>query len=1007
MSRILADWYRNDIIKGLTMEEYETDKITIRLESGTFGKLSFTCYKEGRRLSAFSTDIPEALRSIARKSCSYENLETSLATFFKDNMDSIQIEVKIRGEMRRLRWHPECPYLLKTKIERRYDDFLVDRVVLKDNQEVPQIYAVGEGYIADISNGFLTMMPEDHEAWNLWEQIDVNPQKRQKTVIVPFVEAVSDPKTVSLDRLNTEFSEGVHDIFLESLWLPNATQVDRGEGDYVLEFKPEDDGYALSFLLVTGLDYIPLHTVISKTIDSLPRPLRDPVRSRLLLTKFFDLSMEDASAIDGLQPVTLKPLTARENKQFVEWKTTLWTYFSRIEPTLVATTSGVVSLKRDLKKEHQIWELLIKELPLVFDQFLEHGSLLLTHSQFSDSFERLKSAINELGGSVRMNDKPIEFQDWTISLDVQPEDENYGLNAEIFREGEKITQIDWDTLIRTQGIFEFEDRVEVIPPKTLEAIQKLLGKVDKKEGTDTSGGGYLEIPKLEILEWLQLSAYGITVNLPEEDKKLFARLIGEEPTEPVVLSEKFEGTLRPYQEEAYQWLAFLYQHRLGACLADDMGLGKTIQALAFLTSLEDGSIPSLSGEAAAHLIVVPPSLVYNWESELRTFAPHLKTRLVINQQSIHVDGDEAVIVSTYECVRRNLDWFLERTFDVIVFDEAQLVKNLTAARTHAVRQVKGRFKLALTGTPMENHLGEYYAIMDLVVTGLLGSFSVFQQQTKLGQVDDLLRRTKPFILRRTKETILDELPEKTEVVSQLPLSVSQKQAYQAILEEVQKTVKVAFETQTENKAKLLALTAILRLRQLCVHPGLIDDSNVESSPKETYLVQQLRALIDEGHHALVFTQFQKFVKIMEKSLAEAEIPYLKMDGTTTVKKRKELVERFQTSEEPLIFIMTLKTGGVGLNLTRASYVFHVDPWWNPAVEEQASDRIYRIGQTKNVMITRLVMHNSIEEKMMVLKERKKALFDNVMKQGVKDKASAGLTREEISYLISDTEEIDF
>ena len=994
---------------GLIMNQTETDIIAVRLEPGTFGKLSFSCYRNGRRLSAFSTDIPEKLRSLSRKSCSYESLEDDLGEFFRKNSESVVIELMINRIVYQFNWVQECPFTLKTKIGIQLDGYEIDRAVLKDAQEVPEVYAVGERYLADINNKILTIMPEDHTAWQFWKGIDLNPKKKPQTVTVPFISKVSKPKKIEQKRFNLEISESLIPIKGEDLWIPGKEKLDVKEGEYVLEFQPNEDGdgYNLSFLLVTDTDYIPLSVPVSTTLEDLPKPLRDPVRARLLLQKMFSIPSDDFDAVESLEPVTLKPLTAREKRQFSDWRNKIWKHYTRLEPTIMAAKGSVLSLKRDAQNERKIWLLMIEELRTVIDHFLDQGYLAINQSQFNQSFEALKSQMEDLGGSVRMNDKPIELQDWSVELNVDSTADGYTLTPEIYKNGEKITQVDWDTLIRTQGIFELEDRVEVIPPQTLETVKKLLGKVEDGSKVTASKKNHLEIPKLEILEWLQLSSYGITVNLPEEDKQLFARLLGENPVDKVSVSDKFKGSLRQYQEEAYQWLTFLYQHKFGACLADDMGLGKTIQAIAFLTALEDGTIKkSSSAIGLPSLIVVPPSLVYNWESELKTFGPHLNTRLVINQQMLGMSKEDKVLITTYECVRRNLEWFLDKNFDVIVFDEAQLVKNLTAARTHAVRQLNGQFKLALTGTPMENHLGEYFAIMDLVVPGLLGAYTAFQQRIRLGDVDGLLRRTKPFILRRTKEAILEELPDKTESVANLPLSKSQKETYSAILEEVQQSVKSAFEKETENKARMLALTAILRLRQLCVHPSLVDPGITEPSPKEEYLVEQLSALRYEGHHALVFTQFRQFLAIMEKALTEAGIPFLKMDGTTPVKKRKELVEKFQNSDEPIVFLMTLKTGGVGLNLTRASYVFHADPWWNPAVEEQASDRIHRIGQTKNVFITRLVMHGSIEDKMMKLKERKQTLFDSVMKEGAKDHATSGLTREEIAYLIGEAEELD-
>jgi len=298
--------------------------------------------------------------------------------------------------------------------------------------------------------------------------------------------------------------------------VPGRTSIPEQSGNYVLEFQPIEDGYTIAFLLVTESDHIPLHAPVSNTLEDLPKPLKDPVRARLLLNKIFSLSPEETEAVESLEPVTLKPLNAREKRQFTEWRDKLWKHYSGLGPTLMATEGHILSLQRNALSERQVWQLLIEELRTVVDRFLELGQLTITQTQFAQSFETIKAAMESLGGGVRMNDKPIELQDWSVELTVQATEDGYALTPEIFKNGDQLTQIDWDALIQTQGIFELEDRVEVIPPKTLETVKKLLGQVKEGDEKKLTEKKHLEIPKLEILEWLQLSTYGITVNLPEE-----------------------------------------------------------------------------------------------------------------------------------------------------------------------------------------------------------------------------------------------------------------------------------------------------------------------------------------------------------------------------------------------------------------------------------------------------------------------------------------------------------
>jgi non-specific serine/threonine protein kinase len=328
------------------------------------------------------------------------------------------------------------------------------------------------------------------------------------------------------------------------------------------------------------------------------------------------------------------------------------------------------------------------------------------------------------------------------------------------------------------------------------------------------------------------------------------------------------------------------------------------------------------------------------------------------------------------------------------------VKNLQAATTAAARRLNGRFTLALTGTPMENHLGEYYAIMDLSLPGLLGSYEEFRRKIDIrgfGGIDTLISRTRPFILRRSKQMIVDELPPRIESDLYLELTPRQRALYQKTVEEVRGTIAEAFQARAAGQARMIALTAILRLRQICLCPSLFVKGKVDS-PKLEALADQLLELRDEGHSALVFSQFTGFLDIVEEGLKKQGLHCLRLDGSTPVPKRKNLVRSFQESDGPKVFLISLKAGGKGLNLTRATYVYHLDPWWNPAVENQASDRAHRIGQTGQVTVTRLLMRHTVEEKMMALKERKLKLYRALL-EDASGAGGAALTKEDFDFLL--------
>ncbi len=433
-----------------------------------------------------------------------------------------------------------------------------------------------------------------------------------------------------------------------------------------------------------------------------------------------------------------------------------------------------------------------------------------------------------------------------------------------------------------------------------------------------------------------------------------------------------------------------------------MGLGKTIQGISLLAGIMGGEIASAAPPGTPHLIVVPPSLLFNWEAEIARFLPAARVFLYSGSgRSTEAFAGHDIIVTSYGIIQRDIESLEKLRFDVIIFDETQVVKNLQAATSNAVRRLKGGFCLALTGTPVENHIGEYYAIMDLCLPGLLGTSRGVQPTDRAGGqsgIDRLIRRTRPFVLRRSKQMIVAELPPKIETDIHLELSTRQKAFYQQTVEEVRSQVREAYASHAAGQARIIALTAILRLRQICLAPVLAVPGASDVSPKLDFLAEQLAELRDEGHSALVFSQFTSYLDIIEKGLQRHGLTCLRLDGSTPVPQRKHLVQAFQNSTEPAVFLISLKAGGKGLNLTRATYVFHMDPWWNPAVENQASDRAHRIGQTAQVTITRLIMRHTIEEKMMALKVQKLKLYRAILEEGAGG-AGAGLSREDLEFLL--------
>lgn len=568
----------------------------------------------------------------------------------------------------------------------------------------------------------------------------------------------------------------------------------------------------------------------------------------------------------------------------------------------------------------------------------------------------------------------------------------FELKPSIRCEGIEIPADQWDALIHGNLLLEGDDGTRIAPRlENPDMLARLIETFDIRKGA-------ARVHRLHLLDWVALRKEGLDLSLPPEIEALLRNLLEFDGIPQLAPPQDLQAQMRPYQQSGFEWLAFLYQHRLGACLADDMGLGKTLQTLAFLAHLKT---MRPKGQPLRALAVLPPSLLFNWENEATRFTPKLRLATYAgSDRDLALINEADLILTTYDILRRDIDLFPDEPFEVVVFDEAQALKNHASRRARAARHLERRFTLCLTGTPMENHIGEYHAIMDLALPGLMGERKAFLQQLKDGD-ETALRRARPFLLRRSKSKILAELPAKVESDIALAMSETQREIYTRIVAEVRQEVRDAYQEQTRARAGIIALAALTRLRQVCVSPALLGHDTGTASPKIEYLAETLEELREEGHSALVFSQFVKALDQIERSLKKTGVRPLRLDGSTPTRKRKAAVEQFQNSDQAEVFLISLKAGGVGLNLTRASYVIHVDPWWNPSVENQASDRAHRIGQQQTVFVQRLLMRDSVEEKIMTLKARKKRLFDAVVGEAEAGggKGAPSLKKEDFEFLI--------
>ena len=484
------------------------------------------------------------------------------------------------------------------------------------------------------------------------------------------------------------------------------------------------------------------------------------------------------------------------------------------------------------------------------------------------------------------------------------------------------------------------------------------------------------------------------------------RFEGVQPMDP---ARGFQGCLRGYQREGLGWLHFTQRFGFGGCLADDMGLGKTVQVLALLESrreLRASLKPGHKDRPGPSLVVVPRSLVFNWKQEAERFTPALRVLEHSGTQRDRSGGhfeEYDVVLTTYGTLRSDAALFQNQEFDYLILDEAQVVKNARTQSAKAVRLLKGRHRLAMSGTPVENHIGELWSLFEFLNPGMLGAASVFQLAgDRALSLDEgtrplLARALRPFILRRTKAQVAKDLPEKLEQTLYCDLEPAQRTAYNELRNHFRHSLLARVQSEGLGKSKLHVLEALLRLRQAACHIGLLDPSKSgEPSAKLDMLLPKLFEVLNEGHKALVFSQFTSLLSIVKERLDREKVTYEYLDGQT--RDRAARVERFQKDASCQLFLISLKAGGLGLNLTAAEYVFLLDPWWNPAVEAQAVDRAHRIGQTRRVFAYRLIARDTVEEKVLELQKTKRELVDAILTadQGL----IRNLSREDLELLLS-------
>lgn len=635
---------------------------------------------------------------------------------------------------------------------------------------------------------------------------------------------------------------------------------------------------------------------------------------------------------------------------------------------------------------------------------------------------------------VRLASQPEPFREAveapSVRLGVQPPDAAhwFGLDVEVTIDGEQVPFADLftalalghDELVLDSGLWFDLRRPE------LQALRELIAEASQLTGTPPEG---LRLRPEHAAIWAELVELGVVERQAEAWQHQVDALLHVEHLPEVDPGAGVHATLRPYQLMGFRWLVFLWQCGLGGILADEMGLGKTLQSLAFLSWLKDSApedsapgdadpadaapSPRAVPSAGPALVVAPTSVLATWQREAATFTPGL--RVVVRTQTTRKGGvpvaeqaaEADVVVTSHTLLRLDQDEFAAQSWSVVLVDEAQFVKNRQSQAYKAVRRLPARMKVALTGTPLENNLMDLWSLLSIVAPGLFldphAFTQLYRRPIEAGDADALARlqrRIRPLVLRRTKESVATELPPKQEAVLEVELDPAHRRAYDRQLQRERKVVLKLVDDLDHHRVSVLR--SLTLLRRLALSPHLVDADAPATSAKIDLLVDRVRELADEGHRALVFSQFTGHLDMAEQRLRDEGIGVSRLDGST--RHRDAVVESFRGGDDP-VFLISLKAGGFGLTLVEADYVFLLDPWWNPAAENQAIDRTHRIGQTRHVMVYRLVSARTIEQKVLDLQRAKRDLFDTVMDGRATGDAgvdlAAPLDADDIRALLSD------
>ena len=696
--------------------------------------------------------------------------------------------------------------------------------------------------------------------------------------------------------------------------------------------------------------------------------------------------------------ILLKPVVYYENEE-------------DFNPLEIHTASHISDDQLFVKERDKAWEedfvKGISQLHPSFEQQSNQGFFSLTHHDFIsnywflNAFDYFKEKEIEVFGMKELKNFNYATERPQIDTAISSGIDWFDVDVNITIGDESITLKDLKKrLVKGENYIKLGNgNLAVLPEEWMKKMERYLraGEIQKDGSLKISKQRFNIID--ELFDEKELSA-SIIEELSEKRK----RLQSFEKIGKIKLPKGIKATLRDYQQEGFNWLCFLNEFQWGGILADDMGLGKTLQVITFMQHLIE------KGTDYPILVVVPTSLLFNWDKEIQKFCPSMQYAVFHGSSRKNINKlyeDNQVIITSYGIMTNALQELKELTFEYVILDESQAIKNPSSQRYKAARLLKAKNKLAMTGTPIENNTFDLYAQMNFSNPGLLGTTEHFRSEysTPIDKdsnkevAKELHKMTNPFILRRTKEKVAKELPDKTEAVIYCEMGKKQRKVYDAYRNEIRNKIKDKIEEDGLNQSKMMILQALTKLRQICDSPAILSDDE-EYDPESVKLDELLSHLKEKTgqHKVLVFSQFVKMLGLIKSKLEEEGIKFEYLDGQSSTKQREQSVNNFQRKKSIKVFLISLKAGGTGLNLTKAEYVYLVDPWWNPAVENQAIDRCYRIGQKNKVFAYRMICRDTVEEKIMKYKSKKEQVADSII--SVDESIMKSLSQDDVKDLFA-------